>query len=504
MPAAAAVFGVAALTDAADGHIARSRNMVTTFGRIADPLADKLLVGTALASLVILDRLALWIALVIGLREAGVALLRWHAGRQGIVLHVSPLGKAKTGLQMTAIVVLMLVPDPAAPWVTVLLVVVAGSRSSPGCSTCSPSRAAPSTVSPGDGRHRRQLPGAGRPGRPAHPSSPAREPVREPARRRHGAGGRRAASATGFAVSRSCYTEAPGPRDRARPRGGRGRLRPRRRGRRRRHGQRGRERAGRLPDAARLRARGRHERLRARDRDAARARSRPPAGSSSASGPGGSRSAPSTSAPSTASYFLYTAGVGFTAAMAETAEQPRPTARRAWASSTSRPPGWRRSGGATCAGRREMEIEAEGLRARAVTVVVQNCEALTYFGPRQIAPLRAGRARHRRGVADAAGRTRPADVASVVARLLAGREGAVERHAQVRLPFGPRRRHGARRRRRHAPGRRRRRVPRDVRRGRLRRRVRGAARRSADELEVGRVQPPDRARRTRACSRASW
>ena len=63
-PAAAAVFGVAALTDAADGHIARSRDMVTPFGRIADPLADKLLVGTALASLVALDRLALWIALV--------------------------------------------------------------------------------------------------------------------------------------------------------------------------------------------------------------------------------------------------------------------------------------------------------------------------------------------------------------------------------------------------------------------------------------------------------
>ena len=63
---------------------------------------------------------------MIGLREAGVALLRWHAGRQGIVLHVSPLGKAKTGFQMTAIVALMLVPDPAAAWVTVLLLVVVG------------------------------------------------------------------------------------------------------------------------------------------------------------------------------------------------------------------------------------------------------------------------------------------------------------------------------------------------------------------------------------------
>jgi CDP-diacylglycerol---glycerol-3-phosphate 3-phosphatidyltransferase len=124
LPAAAAVFGVAALTDAADGHIARSRGLVTTFGRIADPLADKLLVGTALATLVAIDRLALWIALVIGLREAGVALLRWHAGRQGIVLHVSQLGKVKTCLQMTAIAAVMLVPDPEAVWVTALLMTV--------------------------------------------------------------------------------------------------------------------------------------------------------------------------------------------------------------------------------------------------------------------------------------------------------------------------------------------------------------------------------------------
>jgi CDP-diacylglycerol--glycerol-3-phosphate 3-phosphatidyltransferase len=121
LPAAAAVFAAAALTDAADGHLARSRGLVTTFGRIADPLADKLLVGTALITLVAIDRLALWIALVIGIREAGVALLRWHAGRQGIVLHVSQLGKVKTCFQMTAIATLMLVPDPNATWVWALL-----------------------------------------------------------------------------------------------------------------------------------------------------------------------------------------------------------------------------------------------------------------------------------------------------------------------------------------------------------------------------------------------
>jgi CDP-diacylglycerol---glycerol-3-phosphate 3-phosphatidyltransferase len=126
LPAAAAVFGAAALTDAADGHIARSRGLVTTFGRIADPLADKLLVGAALASLVAIDRLALWIALVIGAREASVALLRWHAGRRDIVLHVSQLGKAKTCFQMTAIAALMVVPDPEALWMTALLMAVVG------------------------------------------------------------------------------------------------------------------------------------------------------------------------------------------------------------------------------------------------------------------------------------------------------------------------------------------------------------------------------------------
>ena len=122
--AAAAVFGIAALTDAADGHIARSRNMVTAFGRLADPLADKLLVGAALGSLVALDRLPLWIALVVLAREAGVTALRWHAARRGVTIAVSALGKAKTGVQMTSIVMLMLVPDAGAAWVEAILLAV--------------------------------------------------------------------------------------------------------------------------------------------------------------------------------------------------------------------------------------------------------------------------------------------------------------------------------------------------------------------------------------------
>lgn len=122
---AAAVFGVAALTDIADGHLARARNDITTFGRLVDPLADKLLVGAALASLVAVERLAFWIAAVIVLREVAVSLLRWHAGTRGIVIAVNGLGKLKTGMQMTAIPMLMLVPDPAAGWVGAALIGVA-------------------------------------------------------------------------------------------------------------------------------------------------------------------------------------------------------------------------------------------------------------------------------------------------------------------------------------------------------------------------------------------
>jgi len=124
LSAAAAVFALAALTDAADGHLARSRNCCTSFGRLADPLADKLLVGAALAALVALDRLAVWIAVVVVAREIGVAALRWHAQGNGIVMHVTQLAKVKTGVQMVAIVALMLTPDPAAGWVAALLVAV--------------------------------------------------------------------------------------------------------------------------------------------------------------------------------------------------------------------------------------------------------------------------------------------------------------------------------------------------------------------------------------------
>lgn len=123
--AAAALFAVLAATDFADGYLARSRDLVTTFGRIMDPVADKLLVGAALVSLVVVDRLALWLAVVVVVREVAVTALRWLASTRGIVIASSPIGKAKTGGQMLAIVALMLAPDPSATWVALLLAAVA-------------------------------------------------------------------------------------------------------------------------------------------------------------------------------------------------------------------------------------------------------------------------------------------------------------------------------------------------------------------------------------------
>lgn len=117
---AAIVFALAALTDGLDGYIARRRREVTTFGKLMDPLADKLLVVAALVALVSLDRLAAWVAMVIIARELAVTGLRSVAAEQGVVIAASWLGKAKTLLQVTAIICLIAF-DPSPVWVDVLL-----------------------------------------------------------------------------------------------------------------------------------------------------------------------------------------------------------------------------------------------------------------------------------------------------------------------------------------------------------------------------------------------
>jgi CDP-diacylglycerol--glycerol-3-phosphate 3-phosphatidyltransferase len=113
---AAIVFAVASLTDFVDGWLARSRDAVTTFGKVMDPLADKLLVIAALLSLVSLDRLDAWVAMVIIARELAVTLLRLQVsqGEDGVVIPASQLGRVKTVMQVAMIMCLIAVSgDPA-------------------------------------------------------------------------------------------------------------------------------------------------------------------------------------------------------------------------------------------------------------------------------------------------------------------------------------------------------------------------------------------------------
>ncbi len=117
---AAGVFALAALTDGLDGYIARRRQDVTTFGKLMDPLADKLLIIAALVSLVSLGRLAAWVAMVIIARELAVTGLRAVAAEQGVVISASWLGKLKTALQVAAVFALI-IWDPSPTSVDVLV-----------------------------------------------------------------------------------------------------------------------------------------------------------------------------------------------------------------------------------------------------------------------------------------------------------------------------------------------------------------------------------------------
>jgi CDP-diacylglycerol--glycerol-3-phosphate 3-phosphatidyltransferase len=96
------VFVLAAVTDRADGELARRRQLITELGKLADPIADKALIGTALVGLSMLDRLPWWVTIVILARELGVTGLRFWVIRHGVI-PASRGGKAKTLLQSVAI-----------------------------------------------------------------------------------------------------------------------------------------------------------------------------------------------------------------------------------------------------------------------------------------------------------------------------------------------------------------------------------------------------------------
>lgn len=115
----ALIFGVASLTDWADGYLARRRKQVTGFGEWMDPLADKLLVTAALISLVQLGLAPAWMVAVILGREFAITVLRSYAYSKGQTLPASPLGKIKLVAQVVAILGLIL---GQSGWQTVLLI----------------------------------------------------------------------------------------------------------------------------------------------------------------------------------------------------------------------------------------------------------------------------------------------------------------------------------------------------------------------------------------------
>jgi CDP-diacylglycerol---glycerol-3-phosphate 3-phosphatidyltransferase len=111
--AAFTTFAVASITDKIDGDLARRYDLVTDFGKIADPIADKALTGAALIGLSVLGELWWWVTAVILVREVGITLLRFVVIRYGVI-PASKGGKLKTLLQVVAIG-LFLIPGPLDP-----------------------------------------------------------------------------------------------------------------------------------------------------------------------------------------------------------------------------------------------------------------------------------------------------------------------------------------------------------------------------------------------------
>lgn len=127
---ALAIFVIASLTDLLDGKIARKYNLVTNFGKFMDPLADKLLVCSALICLIELDKIPSWMVIIIIAREFIISGFRLVASDNGVVIAASYFGKFKTTFQMLA-VCLMIADLPALHvvtqvilWIAVILTVV--------------------------------------------------------------------------------------------------------------------------------------------------------------------------------------------------------------------------------------------------------------------------------------------------------------------------------------------------------------------------------------------
>lgn len=128
-------FVLAAITDGLDGYLARRNKVVTKFGKILDPLADKLLISAALISFVALKEISAWVAIIIIGRELAVTGLRVIAASEGIVISASKWGKWKTNIQIIAVIAVIVIPDiiklpKYVPlflvWVAVIITIISG------------------------------------------------------------------------------------------------------------------------------------------------------------------------------------------------------------------------------------------------------------------------------------------------------------------------------------------------------------------------------------------
>ncbi len=136
MTIALIIFAVASFTDFLDGHLARKLNLITNFGKFMDPLADKLLVTSALICFVELGAISSWVVIVIISREFIVSIFRAIAAAEGIVIAASWWGKSKTISQMIMIIVLLLgnfpfslvhfPMDTVLIWIATILTIISG------------------------------------------------------------------------------------------------------------------------------------------------------------------------------------------------------------------------------------------------------------------------------------------------------------------------------------------------------------------------------------------
>lgn len=134
-----AVFVTASLTDTLDGYIARKNNLVTNFGKLMDPLADKMLTTAAYLGLLSMSRASVWAVMLILAREFTVSGVRLVAAGSGTVIAASVWGKAKTVFQMISIIAAFLLMYPVCPeetgilithilvWVSAVITVISGA-----------------------------------------------------------------------------------------------------------------------------------------------------------------------------------------------------------------------------------------------------------------------------------------------------------------------------------------------------------------------------------------